>query len=169
MRNLSKITVVLLCILAFSLEISAQKRKQNRQPKLTAQAQITGSAEKISIQIVNLTRFLYILGGVAKGIEEIDEQAKQKKISQALIDKNFEFKRKTIQSIKDIVASLAALEVEFRTKAELKNYQSKIAGITDIAVAAEEQASNGNFTESGKTLLLVVEKLTATLVSMTSK
>ena len=48
----------------------------------------------------------------------------------------------------------------------LKNYQFQISGISDLAANAEDQATNGQFTESGKTLLLVIEKLSDTLVAL---
>src|SRR6266571_4797609 len=52
-----------------------------------SQVRIDG-ATKVAEQIKNLTRFLYILGGVAKGIEEIDVAAKNGQASPAALEKN---------------------------------------------------------------------------------
>ncbi len=151
----------------------AQKRKSQRSTQRNnnaeAKVEISAGAEKVSIQIINLARFIYVLGGVAEGIEEIDEQAKKGKIDSSLVEKNQEFKRKTIQSIRDLRAGLAALEVEFRTKQSLKPYLEKISGITDESAMAEDQAAAGKFVEAGRTLLLIIEKLSSTLAAMSSR
>jgi len=181
---MSKMTInlkILVCILLIGLLSSAtfaQKRKSQRSTQKTTtqrnnnvetKVEISTGAEKVSIQIVNLARFIYVLGGVAKGIEEIDEQVKKGKIDSSLVEKNQEFKRKTIQSIRDLRAGLAALEVEFRTKQSLKPYLEKISGITDESAMAEDQAIAGKFVEAGRTLLLVIEKLSSTLAAMSSR
>jgi hypothetical protein len=167
---------ILVCILLIGLLSSAtfaQKRKSQRSTQrnnnVETNVEISTGAEKVSIQIVNLARFIYVLGGVAKGIEEIDEQARKGKIDNSLIEKNQEFKRKTIQSIRDLRAGLAALEVEFRTKQSLKPYLEKISGITDESAMAEDQAIAGKFVEAGRTLLLIIEKLSSTLAAMSSR
>lgn len=176
---MSKMTInlkILVCILLIGLLSSAtfaQKRKSQRSTQrnnnVETNVEISTGAEKVSIQIVNLARFIYVLGGVAKGIEEIDEQARKGKIDNSLIEKNQEFKRKTIQSIRDLRAGLAALEVEFRTKQSLKPYLEKISGITDESAMAEDQAIAGKFVEAGRTLLLIIEKLSSTLAAMSSR
>lgn len=168
MKNLSKIIVLLLCMAFITSIVTAQKKRQPSRSQPNTATQIKASAEKISDQIINLTRFLFVLGSVASGIEEIDQQAKQGKASKALIEKNTEFKLRTTQSIRDIKTALAAIEVEFRTKSFLKKYQNHIQGITETAILAEELATSGKFMEAGKTLIAVVEKLANTLVLITS-
>ncbi len=105
MTKVAKILVLLICFASLFSVSFAQIRKAQRSTKQTnvkttevAKSEITAGAEKVSVQIVNLTKFIYVLGGVARGIEEIDEQARQGKASKALIDKNEEFKRRTIQA-----------------------------------------------------------------------
>src|SRR5690606_20954899 len=39
-------------------------------------AGVAASSQKVSNQITNVTRFLYLLGGIAKGIEEIDKDSR---------------------------------------------------------------------------------------------
>jgi len=174
---LIKFVVVLICLLGLSLPVAAQKRKtpaRKTTPKATTTSvstptnmlEIKSSAEKVSIQIKNVTKFIYVLGGVAKGIEDIDKEARAGKISRAVVDKNTQYKQNVIQSIRNLRAGLAALEVEFRTKPALKTYLVNIQGISDMSGVAEDQATGGQFTQSGRTLLAVVEKLSDTLAAL---
>lgn len=171
---LIKFAVLLICLLVLSLSVAAQKRKPVRKttPQTTPVStapnllEVKTGAEKVSTQIKNVTKFIYVLGGVARGIEDIDKDAKAGKISKAMVDKNTQYKQGVIQSIRNLRAGLAALEVEFRTKPALKTYLVNIQGISDMSGVAEDQAVGGQFTQSGKTLLLVVEKLSDTLAAL---
>ena len=51
------------------------------------EAKSTG-ANKVAEQIKNLTRFVYLLGGVAKGIEQVDEAARKNEASPAALQQN---------------------------------------------------------------------------------
>lgn len=172
---LKKFAVVFIFVLGLTLSAAAQKRKTTTRKTTTkppaastvsSNAEIKDAAGKVSIQLKNVTKFIYVLGGVAKGIEDIDKEAKTGKISKATVDKNNQFKQSVIQSIRNLRAGLAALEIEFRTKPALRTYLVNIQGISDMSGVAEDQAVAGQFSESGKTLLLVVEKLSDTLVAM---
>jgi hypothetical protein len=170
-----KFAFVLLCLLMATVSVDAQKRRTTRRtapktnPAPTApapSADIKNGAEKVSIQIKNLTKFIYVLGGAASGIEDIDKQAKTGRVAKATIDKNNQYKQTVIQSIRNLRAGLADLEIEFRTKPALRTYLSYIQGIADMTGIAEEQAAGGKFTDSGKTLLLVIERLSDTLAAL---
>ena len=173
---LIKSVVVLICLVSLSLSAAAQRRKPAR--KTTSRSattsvssapnmlEIKSSAEKVSTQLKNVMQFIYVLGGVAKGIEDIDKEARAGKVSRAVVDKNTQYKQNVIQSIRNLRAGLAALEIEFRTKPALRNYLVNIQGISDMSGVAEEQANGGQFSESGRTLLAVVGKLTDTLTAL---
>lgn len=127
---------------------------------------VKSGAEKVSIQIKNVTKFIYVLGGVASGIEQIDADAKARKATRAAIDRNETNKKEVMQAIRNLRAGLAVLEGEFRTQAALKKFLPQIEGITDLSAQCEDLARAGQFSVSGKPLLLVVEKLSDTLVAM---
>ncbi|MBA3633155.1 MAG: hypothetical protein H0W58_10170 [Acidobacteria bacterium] len=173
-KNLMKFVIILVCLLCLNFTVDAQKRrtprKKTRTPAATSippsNIEIKNGAGKVAIQIKNLTKFIYVLGGVAKSIEDIDKDAKTSNFSQTTLNKNTENKQRLIQSIRNFRAGLIALEIEFRTKPALRNYLFPIQGISDISGTAEEQSTAGQFTESGKTLLLVVEKLADTLAAL---
>lgn len=173
-----KFLAIILCLTVFSVAASAQKRKTTtKKPTTTKKTtavvvpvnnvlEIRGGADKVSIQIKNVSRFVYLLGGIAKAIEDLDKEAKTRKVSQASLDANNKNKQAVIQGIQNIRAGLIALEIEFRTKPALRNYNFQIQGVSDLTANAEIQATNGQFTEAGKTLLLVIERLSDTLVAL---
>jgi hypothetical protein len=132
----------------------------------TAAAQTTTlrqGADKVSIQIKNVTKFLYLLGGAAAGIEDID---KDPRANAAARSKNAENKRALIQTIQNLRAGMLALEVEFRTKEPLKRHLPLIQGITELSAQSEDLAAAGRFTDSGRPLLTLVEKLSDALAAM---
>jgi hypothetical protein len=165
-----KLLVFIIALSVFAITATAQKKKVATKrvttPTVTNALEIKGGAEKVSIQIKNVSKFIYLLGGVAKGIEDIDKDAKAGKVSKTIIDKNVEFKQRVIQGIQNLRAGLVALEIEFRTKPALRNYLYQIQGVSDLAGNSENLATNGQFAESGKVLLTVIEKLSDTLVAM---
>ena len=164
---------LIVCLAFLSFSANGQKRKpatkrnstKTTQP-LSSNLEVKSGAEKVSTQIKNITKFIYVLGGVARGIEDLDNDIAARKASRSATEQNNENKEKVIQTIRNLRAGLAALEVEFRTKPALKNYLFQIQGITDISGNAEDQAASGQFVEAGKTLLLDVEKLADTLAAM---
>lgn len=175
--NLIKAVVVFACLLGLSFSAEAQKRKTPVKKTKTAAVttantptvdptEIKSGAEKVSTQLKNVSKFIYVLGGVARVIEDLDRDIAAGKASRNAADLNAKNKQSVINTIRNLRAGLAALEVEFRTKPALKNYLFQIQGITDMSGVAEDQASAGQLTESGKTLLMVVEKLSDTLAAL---
>ena len=175
-KKLRKIAVVFACLLCFTLSATAQRRKapSKRTKAATTTAattaltnsEIKSGAAKVSIQIKNVSKFIYILGGIAQGIEDIDKDVKSGKVSQVATDQNAKNKQAVITTIANLRAGLIALEIEFRTKPALRNYNFQIQGISDMTGTAENQATAGQLRESGKTLLLVIEKLADTLAAL---
>lgn len=170
-RIFTALAAFVLCAAFLHVSANAQKRKPAR--RATKSAAIVSSnqaikdgAEKVSTQIKNLTRFIYGFGNVAQIIEDLDRDIAAGKASRGAPDLNAKNKRAVLATIRDFRAGLAALEVEFRTKPALKKYLFQINGITDISGDAEDEATRGQFVQSGKTLLLIVEKLADTLAAL---
>ena len=172
-KNLLKFTIFAVCILGFTFSADAQRRRSTRTYQTESRHRINhrqnrseNGAEKVSVQIKNTTKFLYLLGSVANGIETIDKDARAGKVSREIQDKNTQFKSDVLQSIRNLRAGMIALEVDFRTKPALQKYLLNIQGISDMSGRAEDLANGGEFVESGKMLLLVVEKLSDTLAAL---
>ena len=172
-KFLPKIAVIV-CLLCLVLSAAAQTKKRKsvrRSNRSTAAAtaaaantaEIKESAEKVATQLVTISRYLYLLGGITQNIQNTDQASANTGRTSSTNTKN---KQAVIASIGNIRAGLAALESEFQEKPFLQPYFSKIQGISDIAANAEDQANSGQFVNSGKTLLQVVEKLSDTLVAM---
>lgn len=168
---------IVFSILIFGLAFAAhaQRRKTPRKtpppPKVVktetiAKTDAKTGAEKVSIQIKNSTKFLYVLGGVARVIEDLDREIAAGKASKNAPSTNAKIKQDVMQSMRNLRAGLIQLEVDFKVKPELKKYLPQLQGIADMSARAEDLALAGQFTESGKVLLLVVEKLTDTLAAM---
>lgn len=175
--NLIKTATILACLLLLAMAAAAQKRKPAAKkpaakPAATVPAaapnaaEIKAGAEKVGVQIVNVTRFIYLLGGIAQGIEDVDKEIRAGKATRAAADQNAKNKENVIATLRNLRAGLAALETDFRANPALRTYLMQIQGITDISGVAEDQAATGQFIQSGKTLLQVIEKLSDTLVAM---
>ena len=161
---------VLFVVLIFGFTtIAAQKRRTPPTPKVVTSSSIPNpadvkkGAENVSIQLKNVSKFIYVLGGIASGIEAIDRDPKATKADR---DKNAANKQQVIQAIDNLRRGLAALETDFRTNASLKKFLPQIQGITDLATQSEDLATAGRFSEAGKPLLLAIEKLADTLTAM---
>ena len=172
--KLFTIAGIVIFLTTFTFTAAAQNKKPVKKTttasatsKTATATEIRSGAEKVSIQIKNVSKFIYILGGVAKDIEAIDADIRARKITRKeTIDLNNKNKEALVQSIQNLRAGLAALEIEFRTKPALKNYLFNLQGISDLAGNAEDDAINGQLTQSGKTLLGIIEKLSDTLVAL---
>ena len=170
--------IVPICILLLSTAVLSQTRsrttsKRGTQSSKTQQASSQASAEaktagatKVADQIKNLTRFVYLLGGVAKGIEQVDEAAKKNEASPTALQQNAQNKATVKASLENVRLGLDQLEIYFRSTPELQGYYTKLVGSASGAAAAEEQAAAGHFDQSGRTLLGVVNRLTDVLLLM---
>src|SRR5262249_40778880 len=164
---MKKIIVAICALLILTTVTFGQTRKRSTRssgssttkaadPELAANASIkTEGATKVATQIKNLTTFLYLLGGVAKGIESIDAAAKPGQPSPT----NEKNKQQLKQSFSDFRVGLDALEVYFRGTPALQPYYTKLVGSASGAATAEAQANAGQFNNAGRTLIGVVGRL----------
>lgn len=172
-KKLMKLAAIFACLLCLTFSAAAQKRRTpNRKisspavSTTTNNNEIRAGAAKVSIQIKNLSKFIYSLGDVARVTEDLDREIAAGKASRNAPSLNQKNKQAVVSTIANLRAGLAALEVEFRTKPALKNYVFQIQGISDLTGTAEEEAAAGQLTQSGKTLLLVIEKLADALAAL---
>ena len=167
--------VVCICVVIFvSTATMAQtrSRRTTKRPATTSKtttptadavaAVKTDGATRIANQIKNLSRFLYLVGGVVKGIEAIDAASKDGQTSPT----NEKNKDQLRTSFTDFRVGLDALEVHFRSTPELQPYYTKLVGSASGAATAEQQAAAGQFNQACNTLLAVVGRLTDVLVAM---
>ncbi len=166
--------LVLVCLLLLSTTALSQTRsrttRRGTQAKPAAQQDgsqaKTAGATKIADQIKNLTRFVYILGGVAKGIESVDESARKNEASPAALQQNEQNKATVKNSLRNVREGMDQLEIYFRATPGLQDYYLKLAGSASGAATAEDQAAAGHFDQAGRTMLGVVNRLTDVLLVM---
>lgn len=161
------ITIVLLPINAFT---QTRKRTTTKSTRSTAAAQSSDAAragaERVADQIKVLTRFIYLLGGVAKGLEGVDDAARRNEASPAIIEQAAKNKATVRNSIQSVREGLDKLEIDFRATPELQRYYIRLAGVAAGAANAEDQAAANQFDKAGRTLLDVVNRLTDVLLEM---
>ena len=169
------VVLAFVVLLALPLTAAAQTRarttsKKGTQPKTSLPpvnpAAKSDGAMKVANQIKNLTRFLYLLGGVAKGIEQVDEAVRKNEASPAVVQQNNQNKETVKTSLQNVREGLDQLEIYFRGTPELQVYYLKLAGSASGAAAAEDQAATGHMDQAGRTLLGVVNRLTDVLLVM---
>jgi hypothetical protein len=163
------------CLLILPVTTLAQTRSrttrrgtQSAKPsaqQASAEAKTTG-ATKVADQIKNLTRFVYLLGGVAKGIEQVDEAARKNEASPTALQQNEQNKATVKTSLRNVREGLDQLEIYFRGTPGLLDYYLKLAGSASGAATAEDQAAAGHFDQAGRSLLEVVNRLTDVLLEM---
>jgi hypothetical protein len=168
---------IVLCVLLLATAAVAQSRTRRSTPQrratsstapsLAAAAQArTEAAGKVADQVKILTKFLYVLGGVAKGIEQVDEAARKNEASPTALQQNDANKATVKSSLRNVREGLDALEIHFRSTPGLQSYYLKLAGSAAGAASAEDLAAAGRFDQSGRALLTVVNRLTDVLLIM---
>jgi len=142
-----------------------QSSKSEAASASVAEARTSG-ATRVADQIKNLTRFVYLLGGVAKGIEQVEDAARKNEASPTALQQNEQNKATVKNSLRNVREGLDALEIYFRATPGLEGYYLKLAGSAAGAATAEDQAAAGHFDQAGRTLLGVVNRLTDVLLVM---
>jgi hypothetical protein len=131
-----------------------------------AAAERNAGAARVADQIKVLTRFLYLLGGVAKGIEAADVAARAGEATPAQVQQTERSKATVKNSLQNVREGLDQLEIDFRTKPELQRFYTRLAGVAAGAATAEDQAAGNQFDQAGRSLLNVVNRLTDVLLEM---
>jgi hypothetical protein len=166
-----------LCLLLLPAPLFAQGRQRTTNRRSTQQKSRpdatqqnvdarTDGASRVAVQIKNLTRFLYLLGGVSKGIEAADEAARRNEASPAVMEQTEKSKATVKTSLQNVREGLDKLEIDFRTTPDLQRYYINLAGVAAGAANAEDQASAGHYDQAGRSLLEVVNRLTDVLLQM---
>jgi hypothetical protein len=131
------------------------------------QAEVRAGRERIAAQIKTLTQFLYLFGGISKGIETAEQVNRNREdssvgLSIEQIEKN---KTKVKESIRNVRTGLDQLESSFRLNPVLQSYYPNLAGVARIGQTAESQAAANNFDQAGRSLITAVNKLADALAA----
>lgn len=151
--------------LAQSRKRTISKPSRTATPPKASEVQRAG-AVRVAEQIKTLTHFIYVLGGVAKGLEGVDAAANRNEVSQSILEQAQRNKQQVRASIQTVREGLDKLEIDFRTTPELQRYYISLAGVAEGAATAEELAAANKFDQAGRNLLNVVNRLTDVLLGM---
>ena len=165
------IALLIVTTILFPVTSLAQTRKRTTTKSTHTVAPKAGEvqragAARVADQIKALTRFIYILGGVAKGLETVDDATQRNEASATIIDRAKQNKASVRASIQTVREGLDKLEIDFRATPELQRYYIKLAGVAAGAANAEDLAAANQFDKAGRTLLEVVNHLTDVLLEM---
>jgi uncharacterized phage infection (PIP) family protein YhgE len=127
-------------------------------------AEIKAGAAQVAAQIKTMTHFAYLFGGIAKGIESVDQAAKE--ASATAIAQNERNKTKVRESIRSVREGLDKLESDFRFNPALQSYYPYLAGVARTGETAENQAAANRFDEAGRSLLKIIDQLADALAAM---
>lgn len=167
--------VILTCMIVSSTTAIAQTRRRTpakpraRVTKAAVErsaAEMKAGRERVAVQIKTLTHFVYLLGGIAKGIESVDLAVRNKEASAGAIEQNQRNKVSIKASLRTVRDGLDKLESDFHYNTALQNYYLYISGVARLGEAAENQAAANRFDEAGRTLLKAVGQLADALASM---
>lgn len=168
--------LILMYVVLLNSPATSQTRKRSVPRRSNANAkkpaaskptpEMQAGRDRLAGQIKTLTQFLYLLGGITKGIEAADLATRNREASSASIEQNERNKTRVRESIRNVRDGLDKLERDFRSDAGLKTYYQYLAGVAAIAETAENQAAANRFDEAGRSLLKAVNQLADALAAM---
>ncbi|HET9529559.1 MAG TPA: hypothetical protein VFQ92_04360 [Blastocatellia bacterium] len=167
------ILILVLTILS-GTDVSSQTRRRTpakRRPPVSKAAEkqtaeIKAGRERVAVQIKNLTLFLYLFGGIAKGIESADQATRTREASSVAMEQNERNKARVKESLRNVREGLDKLETDFRINPALKSYHRYLTGVADLGEMAESQAAANRFDDAGRSLLRAVNQLADALAAM---
>ena len=168
MKRLTLAALAIVIVIPIGGSAQTRKRTTPRPPTTADRTAVVrnSGATRVADHIKVLSRFIYLLGGVAKGLEAVDEAARRNEASPAVLQQAEQNKATVRTSIRNVRDGLDKLEIDFRSTPELQPYYIKLAGSASGAATAEQQATNNQFDASGRTLLTVINRLTDVLLIM---
>ena len=170
MKRATILALVFALFLPLTAMSQTRKRTSRKAPSTPSKPQpaavVHDGATEVASQIKTLTRFIYVLGGVAKGIEQTEGAVRRNEASPAIVAQLQKDKGTIKQSVQSVREGLDKLEIKFRSTPELNRYYTELAGVAAGAASAEDQAAAGHLDQAGRSLLGVVNRLTDVLLEM---
>jgi hypothetical protein len=123
-------------------------------------------AKAIAEQIRNVSKFLYLYGKVANGLEIADDLTKRGEMTPAAAAKNKQSRDALIANISGLRAGIDNVAKTFQANPRLQVQYLKISYAAEAATNAERMAAAGQFDEAGKALVTAIERLTDTMLAL---
>lgn len=159
-------TIALICATP-STTFGQKKRAGSKRPAPAPPApDMRPEALLVSVQIKNVSKFLYIYGKVVNSLEVADEQAKSGQVTPALAAKNKQSQDSLVANISGLRIGLENLVKTFQANPRLQVQYLKVSYAAEAASSAEKLATAGRYDDAGKSLVGVIDRLTDALISM---
>jgi hypothetical protein len=172
-KRYSTLLVILLLVLVFAFSISsnAQKRPSRRRPAKptptpTPVVDMRPEATQVATQITNVTRFIYIYGKVQNSLEIADEQAKRGQTDPKIAAENKKSKDALVVNINGLRMGINNLLKGWEGNPKLQVQSLRLVKAADAVGAAEQFAAAGRYKEAADALVLAVDRMAETMVSM---
>lgn len=138
----------------------AQRRGTTAQPRSTlSQTQANAARIKLSDQIKNLTRFIYLYGRISKDLETVSAQTESAEVARRT-------KAALLSNFANLREGLDQLERQFRFTPGLEHSYQKLQGAAARVEQAESLAAANQYDRAGRQLVDVVTQLTDVLLEM---
>jgi hypothetical protein len=144
--------------------LAQQKRTSTAKKKTTPAAKpatpdLRAEASQVSEQLKLLTRFIYVYGKAAYGMEMAELQAKQGATSPELQSKNAQTRSSLVASIGSLREGVDRVAQRFHDNQYLQIQYLKVLSASEAITSAQQLASGGKFDEAGRTLVAAAERL----------
>jgi hypothetical protein len=158
-------------VFAFSTSSNAQKKQQRRRPAKptptpTPVVDMRPEATQVATQITNVTRFIYIYGKVQNSLEIADEQAKRGQTDPKIAAENKKSKDALVININGLRMGINSLLKSWEGNPKLQVQSLRLVKASDAIAVAEQNAAAGRYREAADALVIAVERMTETIISM---
>jgi hypothetical protein len=123
-------------------------------------------AAEVATTLKALTKFLFLYGKVANGLEVAEDQAKRTRVPANVLEQNVRNKSGVQAGIAGLKEQVDKLGQVLQAHPKLQVPYINLAGVTQKIVEAQGLVQNNQFDEAGRSLVTAVERLTDILLQV---
>jgi hypothetical protein len=159
---------LLILSMAVALTLSGQAAGQQKRstagkkttpPVKPVTPDLRPEATQVAEQLKVLTRFIYVYGKTADGLERAEQDVSQGAASPELQEKYKQKRASLVASFGSLKEGVDKLAQRFHANQYLQIQYLKVLTASEAIAAAQQLAGNGKFDEAGRTLVAAAERL----------
>ncbi len=167
--------IVFALLLASSPAVLAQKKKRStptsQRNRTTTPApapppDTRKEATEVATTLKALTKFLFIYGKIANGLEVAEDQAKRNRVPASVIEQTIKSKNGVQAGIAGLKDQIDKLGQVLQANPRLQVPYINLAGVTQKIAEAQGLVQNNQFDEAGRSLVTAVERLVDVLLQV---
>ena len=113
-----------------------------------------------------LTKFVYLYGKIANGLEVAEDQSKRTRPSASVMEKNAENKNGVLKGINGLKEQVDKLGQTLQANPKLQVQYVNLAGVTQKIVEAMQLVGSSHFDDAGRSLVVAAERLADILMQI---